>query len=284
MKPPFLERLRGDRKKGPQVPPTASPNWALTFLPALLSLVGGLFGGFLGNAGLEATKSADSLRRFVLVESYRPLRDSFISCGEKRAALVIELQKGALMVGTASAALEAIDINSDAPPAGLSGGLEAAVKSFNEVLQRIGTLQGETKFCSQVVISRVDELAILLNIGPQVGELRRAHSTKISERVKGVGGATPKLDEYMSDPTKVANLLRAGVDGASGNLLRAKAAFSRLKTLVAEFHTMLDADARYHAIVLQQEQAFSADLAGLVMADLNRKFSRTFREMLFDSW
>ena len=155
--PEFLARLR-ERIAKQSIPRSTPRRWDIVSA-AILSLLVGLMGGFVGNTLVESGKSADSLRRYVLTELFRPYLERSANCSQRRKELRMFLTQVSY---TIDAGLAAQSNSSRLPNPEESTTASTYLSKADDYLKRATEKDIELRTCIVEVATLMDVLSVAL--------------------------------------------------------------------------------------------------------------------------
>lgn len=245
-----------------------------------MPLIGGLVGGFLGNAALESAKSADSWRRFALTDVYRPMQQNFPECLQKRAENAKALANAAFTTNLIAQSI--LKLSSQMSPTAAIGkiestSLESAFKPINEALVLSNKLTAEISVCWNQHMARVDEMALALGISKEILARKVAYWQANSERLGRAAKNSSGVEAIISNPTRFAEIaisLSADPNRPHGEALK-----PLLRTL-NDMHRFLKAMSDAEIEGISQDQMFQGELTILFLPRLAARQNESFWQIL----
>ena len=253
------------------------------FLALAMPLIGGLVGGFLGNAFLESAKSADSFRRFVLTDIYRPLQQQFPECLHKRTEHAKSLAMTAFGAGLVHQTVAKISaqMSPDTPIGKIDPeSIDKMFKPINEPMLAANKLAGEVTTCWNQYLARVDEMAVVLGLGKEVAAKKLLYWQQNSERLRLVERDSKGVETIFNNPGKlVSDFL---VVASQPNQPQGTALKPVLRNLES-FHKFLQASANAEMDAMSRDQLFHGEMTNIFLPTLAQRQQEPFWKLIVRS-
>jgi hypothetical protein len=285
-KPAFLNRLQLQRPSKLDGNTTRTPrlSFAVPVLVGMLSLVGALMGGVLGNAMLESAKSADTLRKFVLTDIYQPYLLEGNRCLQYRSDLAMAFSQARYGAGAIMATLNMVDTKAgEARQEAIAKAFIGRLQAMEESLNKVYAKEAELKLCLAKVNSQIDLLAIALSKKTRTTEIIADQNVlKLALEQKHSKLDVPAVERMYGNTAKELTAIFKGLEGAvSGDAIKGQLVLSRIKRFVSELDDLFANRVQLHNEILAIETDTLSKLNTVYFEALDAKYAKSIWQMMF---
>lgn len=243
-------------------------------IPVLIALIGAGIGTLGTGVLVEAYKAEDQMRKYILIDMYKPLRDSSSECLVKRQELVTAFSSLLMTLGPVVELLKDAEKNPKRLEQIALSNPAKAFESFSKDASEIGSKRAQVERCVRSIALRNEELAAVLGKRSELEALITKWNKEMGPAPSPELKKNSKFLEYLTEPAKMYGLIKAIEGAADGDALKAQAVLVRLRVVAEEMMDYARSEMTVNLAMRNRDEDFLHKAHVLFLEEISARYGR----------